>query len=101
MTTPGAVDEIRRAAWSGTTRPRRRTADGDQEHHALAGGVGREERRDVVVEEGEAGGPEAEGVGRQIELAALDGRGQLRGPVTPLAEVGEDRLQLDQPEDVD
>jgi len=39
----------------------------DQKHHALSGGVGREEFYNVVVEEGEPGGAEALGVGGEVE----------------------------------
>src|SRR5437867_7677573 len=50
-----------------------RVADGSQEHHALARGVGREEASDLVIEESQAGGAQAEGIRGQIQLAALDG----------------------------
>lgn len=47
-----------------------------QEHDALVRRVGREELRDVVVEEGQAGGSEAEGV--RAEVDASDARQQER-----------------------
>src|SRR5262245_51422105 len=49
--------------------PLRALAGGDEEHDVLAAGVGREKLGDVVVEEGQAGGAEAEGIGGEIELA--------------------------------
>ena len=69
-------------------RTERRAADAgrDEEHHALAGRVRREELGHVVVEEGQAGGAEAERVGGEVELAADDRRLELRGAVAAVAE---------------
>jgi len=63
--------------------------------------VRREELRHVVVEEGEARGSEPESVRGEIELAADDGRFELRGAIAAIAEAGADAIEVAEQVEVD
>src|SRR5216684_2507846 len=69
-------------------------AEGYEEDGALALGVGREEARDVIVEESEAGGAEALGVGREIQLASEDAGFELHGAIAAIAEALQNGAQV-------
>src|SRR5579883_3204988 len=79
----------------------RRVARRDEEHDAAPGGVGREERRHLVVEEGEARGAEPERVGREVDAAAGDGGLELGRAVAAVAEAAEHLVEVDEPEEID
>src|SRR3972149_3507016 len=71
-------------------------AEGGEENHALAAGVGGEELGHVVVEEGQAGGPEPLGVGRQVHLAAQDGGLELGRAIAAVAEARQHGVEVAQ-----
>src|SRR5712692_7504129 len=74
-------------------------AHGYEEDGAFALGVGIEEARDVVVEEGKAGGSETLGVGSQVELAAKNAGFELHGAIAAIAEALEDGAQVREEKD--
>ena len=59
-----------------------------------------EERRNLVVEEGESGGAETKCIGGEVEAAADDSSLELSGPIATIAESGEDRLEIRKAVDV-
>jgi len=73
-----------------------RDPDRDGEHR---GGTGAEERRDVVVQEGEPGGASAERERRQLQPLGGDATLQLGGPIAACAQGLQDWLQLRAVED--
>src|SRR5712692_3071667 len=75
-------------------------AHGYEEDGAFALGVGIEEARDVVVEEGKAGGSETLGVGSQVELAAKNAGFELHGTIAAIAEALQNGAQVRQEENV-
>src|SRR5262249_4584707 len=79
----------------------RDASDGDRKHEALARGVGREELRHVIVEEGEAAGAETERVGREVGLAAADRRLELGDAIAAAAESIQERTEIRQPVEID
>src|SRR2546422_3434458 len=79
--------------------PPRRVAERHQEHDALPCRVRREEASHVIVEEGEAGSAQAERVGGQVALAALERRLELRGAVAAVSVALQYGLQVDEPVD--
>src|SRR5260370_21242742 len=75
-------------------------AESDQEDDALARSVRREERRHIVVVEGESGGAESLGVRGQVQLPADDAGFERGGAVASVAETLQDTGQISQPVDV-
>src|SRR5206468_9322409 len=75
-------------------------AERGEEHDALAGGVRREEVRDLVVEESETGRAEAERVGSEVEAPAGDPALQLRRAIAAVTEVLEHAREVGQAVDV-
>src|SRR5260370_3907752 len=75
-------------------------AESDQEDDALARSVRREERRHIVVVEGESGGAESLGVRGQVQLPADDAGFELGGAGAPVADTPQDTGQLSQTVDV-
>src|SRR5918999_3300525 len=71
-----------------------------QEHDALARSVRREERRYLVVIEGESGGAESLGVRGQVQLPADDAGFELGGAVAAVAETLQDTWEISQTVDV-
>src|SRR5207247_4646103 len=79
--------------------PALRSAERTQENDAIPRRMRREEASHVIVEEGEAGSAQAERVGGQVALAALDRRLQLRRAVAAVPVARQHGPQVDQPED--
>src|SRR5260370_23609119 len=75
-------------------------ANGYQENGALAFGMWGEEAGDVVVVKGEAGGAQALGIGRKIQLAAEDAGFKLHGTIAAIAKAIENRPQVCQQKNV-
>jgi hypothetical protein len=75
-------------------------AEGREEQDALARGVSGEEVGDLVIEESETSGPEALGIGGQVETAAGDSSFELGGAVTAIPEAREDRSECGETVDV-
>ncbi len=74
-------------------------AEGYEEDGAFAFGVGREEAGNVVVEESQAGGAEALGVGCEIQLAAENAGFELRGAIAAIAEALQNGAQVREEKD--
>src|SRR5262249_30876771 len=88
------LDDRRRDRQAARRRRTRRVPERRDEDRVLAGRVGLEESHDVVVVEGEPGGPEAEAVRTEGQISAEEAGDQGRGPVAAAAPACERRLEV-------
>jgi hypothetical protein len=73
----------------------------DEEDRALAFGVRREERSNVIVEECEAGGAQVLSVSGEIQFAADDAGFQLHSAISAIAVTLQDGTKISEEENVD